>query len=153
MMTMAQFLDQHPITLHSTYVDQVEDPFGTGDRRWMDRWRVTLKWGRNSMTLPYYMGTGHKGAAPGLDLVMDALATDARAVQWDPDAGKPGLDPQQFAEDMGMEYEFFDEETGRMRVNPQVKKTYAAIVKNTKALARLMTPSTFKALMYDVEAL
>jgi hypothetical protein len=56
------------------------------DRWEADGWTVTLTYNGRSMTIPFYMGTGHNGEPPTLNDVLECLASDAAICeedQWD----------------------------------------------------------------------
>jgi hypothetical protein len=42
-----------------------------------DGWTVTLRNGTKRMTFPFYVGSGHNGAEPKINDVMDCLLSDA----------------------------------------------------------------------------
>ncbi|MGH8897010.1 MAG: hypothetical protein ACRDZ4_08325 [Egibacteraceae bacterium] len=72
----ADFAEEHGIKATAEKTDR--NPYmrdATGDH-----WKVTLRRGQKSMTLPYTKGFGHNGAPPTAIEVLGCLASDARGV-------------------------------------------------------------------------
>jgi hypothetical protein len=73
--TLAKFLATNRITATVERADS--NPSMDDNLRQMDHWKVTLKFSRRRMTVPFSMGSGHNGAAPELASVLDCLASDS----------------------------------------------------------------------------
>lgn len=46
-----------------------------------DGWTVTIRKGRRSMRVPFYMGSGHNGREPGAADVLPCLVSDSEGVE------------------------------------------------------------------------
>ena len=106
---------------------------GTDERpRWagvdFTAWTVTLTFEGRTMSVPFFMGPGHKGAPPTTDMVMDALVSDASCLH------SAGSDFQMWCWELGFDADEIDEpET--VRDNAQ---TFLQTVKQTDRLAVLL---------------
>lgn len=77
MNTLKNLIKEYNIRISSTYggVD-IPDDFKNSDP-----WKVTLKYARAQMTIPFYKGAGHYGAEPTIEEVLDCLLMDYSS--WD----------------------------------------------------------------------
>jgi hypothetical protein len=123
--------------------EQVDhNPAQSDDDKWArsaDHWKCTLTampdGQRRQMTIVFSQGSGFNGAAPKLDSVLDCLASDAS-----------GVDNARDFEDWASEYGY-DEDSRR------AEKIYKATVRQSAKLARLLSETGYRQLLYDVERL
>ena len=73
-MNIQRFACRHRITVMSEWA--CENPHMENSQE-MDNWRVTLKRSRKRMILYFSKGSGHGGAEPQVEEVLDCLASDA----------------------------------------------------------------------------
>lgn len=73
--TLRERIEEDGITLNASHIGDSKDlPDG-------DVWRVTLGFEGRTMSLPYHMGSGYKGAAPAAEQVLEALLLGASGVE------------------------------------------------------------------------
>lgn len=72
MAKLEDLIEKYRITSTAKY-GAPEDPFF----RNCTPWTVTLRFGRRRMTVPYYMGRGHRGAKPTTGMVLGSLLQEA----------------------------------------------------------------------------
>lgn len=114
---MSTALDGSPdrLAMTAVYVGRHDDDGWTHDA-----WRVTLRLDGRRMTLTYRMGTGHDGAAPTLDGVLESLTADAS-----------GYDTAAGFEDWAADYGYDPDSRA-------AERTYRAVARQTRRLAALL---------------
>lgn len=127
--TTEQFIAEHGIAFRAERTDR--NPH-MDDARNMDHWRVTIRKGRRRMSLVFSQGFGHHGAAPALADVLDCLASDASSVE--------GNSFDSWAADLGYDAD-----------SRKALKTYNAIVRQMRSLARMLGSDAYVELLWDVE--
>jgi hypothetical protein len=86
-MKMAEFIEQHGITMSVKRVDDNPNmPAELRDARSgtatpMDHWKVTLRMGNARMTSYFSMGSGHEGKPPTAADVLDCMGSDASGLE------------------------------------------------------------------------
>lgn len=75
---LADFVAQHRVKMTAEWA--AENPNMEGSDM-MDNWKCVLSCGKRRMTLHFSKGTGHNGAEPTADEVLDCLASDASSVE------------------------------------------------------------------------
>jgi hypothetical protein len=101
----------------------------------MDHWRCVIRCGSESMSLVFSKGSGHHGAEPTLEEVLDCLASDAA-----------GYDNAQSFEDWAGELGYDTD-------SRKAERTYKAIAKQAESLKRVLSEELYKALLWDTERL
>ena len=129
-MTLDTFLTQHRITMTTHSVR--ENPFMDNSQS-MNHWKCRLRCGRNSMTVYFSKGYGHRGAEPTLPEVLDCLASDAADY------------------DNASSFDEWCDQYGFDADSRKVEKTWKTIGKQRDNLERLLGPSAYEALLNDTE--
>lgn len=133
-MTIDEFIAEHGVSMTSEYLGRDID-----DRNWEHyAWRCRLKADGRRMQVTFRMGTAHEGKEPGLDEVLDSLASDASILDEYQD------DFEGFGAMMG--YETFED-------YPRAKRDFEQLKKQTRSFKRLLGDEAVETLMYDVERL
>jgi hypothetical protein len=144
MKTIYEFLEQHPDLVFS-YQSAGRRPMNPGERP-MDAWKVKFqRHGRHS-SFDYFKGTGHNGEPPTAAEVLDALASDARSVQFDGNFQTITLD------------DFMSEFLTREQMQDKKEKArygmiFRKIIDNSQRLSKLFSPQQMKELINEVESL
>ena len=137
--TLSAFIRQHGITATSKYLgDKTEN---SGGKPWPHHaYTVTLRMGRKSMSVPYKMGMGNRGAPTVMD-VLSSLVLDAQGFENSkPRSGGEDAHIEEFAREYG--YEGISE----------TLRVFRAVKKLTAALKRFLGPSGFEtALSLEVD--
>jgi hypothetical protein len=138
MMTIEQFIQQHP-DLTFSYRGAGRGPMPASGETQMDKWKCIFQRGERKATFDYYKGVGHKQQPPSAAEVLDALANDARAVQFD---GRfQTITVKEFAAEFG-----YDDPK-------KAGFVFRNIIDNTQRLSQLFTPQAFKQLIHETESL
>lgn len=84
MTTLNELIAANKITASAEYEgdhqETYENSYGGKSIVVQDDWKVTLHFGRRRMTVDYHMGSGHNGAEPTVNDVLDNLLSDASGV-------------------------------------------------------------------------
>ena len=128
--TMADFIAANRVTMTSEPTDHNPHMDDSGH---MHHYRCTLRCGSRRMSLTFSMGSAHKGH-PTLPDVLDCLARESYDVE--------GNSFETFAADMGYDAD-----------SRKALKTYNVIVRQMRALGRLLGPDAYSTLLYGTERL
>lgn len=101
----------------------------------MDHWRCVLRAGRARMTVYFSQGHGHHGKAPGLDSVLDCLASDASSV------------------DNSRDFVDWCAELGYSEDSRKAERTFKTIKRQSLKLHRFLGDSAYHTLLFDCERL
>jgi hypothetical protein len=101
----------------------------------MDHWKCKIRCGSHAMTLVFSKGSGHNGAKPTLEEVLDCLASDGA-----------GYENARSFEEWASEYGYDTD-------SRKAERTYKAIAKQAEALKRVLGEELYKALLWDTERL
>lgn len=128
-MTYAEFAKQNKISLTAARTDK--NPLMSGA---MTHWKATLKAAGHRMTLTFSKGSGHKGAPPTVEEVLQCLSQDAY-----------------YIDDSGSTFEDFCHELGYDTDSRKAEKIYKAVVRQTHKLKSFLG-TTFDDLLNCEEA-
>lgn len=138
-MTLNEFIKSAGLTMRTEPADHNPHMPDSDD---MDHWRCTIRAGRASMTIIFSMGKGHSGVRPALPDVLDCLASDSYSL---PLPEMAGSEDTAFAEWCG--------EYGYDTDSRRALATYRTVLRQSRALRRLLGPSAFNTLLSDVDRL
>jgi hypothetical protein len=131
-MTMAQFIAAHGVKFSATMTDKnpnMDDmPSGSA------HWKCQIRRGRRSMTVHFSQGPAVCREPTAAD-VLDCLASDAA-----------GYENARSFEDWCGEYGYDTD-------SRKAERTFRAVEAQSTALARLLSPDEFNALLFKVERL
>jgi hypothetical protein len=115
--TLAGFIAEHGIKIDPAPNRRDSNPNMDGGTT-MDHWRVTLRHGARRYTLTFSKGSGHKGAPPTVDEVLECIQSDA-TYQDTPF--------EEWARELG-----FDDDSRK------AERTYNAVIKQTERARALI---------------
>lgn len=144
MKTIEEFLSQHPDLVFS-YESAGKRPMNPGERP-MDAWKVKFQRRKQHASFDYFKGFGHNGAPPTAAEVLDALANDARSVQFDGNFQTITLN--EFMSEFLTKEEMQDK-----KQQAYYGRTFRKIIDNSQRLAKLFSPQQMKELINEVESL
>ena len=131
--TLQEFIDDHGLTMSAEWTGR--NPHMENSDQ-MDHWKCRIrskKTGR-SMTLVFSMGVGHHGMQPGLDEVLNCLASDSTAID--------------------QSFEDWCSELGYDQDSRRAEKTYNVCLKQAEKLERVLGHrGSLNQLMYETERL
>ena len=130
--TLEQFIKQHHLSISSVKTDR--NPCML-DGVSMDHYEVKLETPEAEFDCYFSKGSGHHGAYPTLDEVLDCLASDASMV------------------DNARNFEDFASGLGYDPDSRKAEKTYRACQKQAKALKEFLGDEAYEVLLYHTERL
>jgi hypothetical protein len=133
MKTLQQFIRETHTTMKSERVDsnpQMSDPSWPADH-----WKCVLRVSRAQMTVYFSKGVGHDGKRPGVDEVLDCLASDASSV------------------DNARGFEDWCSELGYDTDSRKAEKTFKTCEEQARKLKALLGDSAYRTLLYETERL
>lgn len=129
---LQQFIRTHCLKMSATRTDS--NPSMDGSFR-MDHWACVIRKGSKSFRVVFSMGSGHHGAAPKLEDVLDCMASDASG-----------------AETAGS-FEEWCSEYGYDTDSRKAEKTYSAITKQAVRLQSFLGHDNYTHLLFGTERL
>jgi hypothetical protein len=129
--SLGEFIRQNNISLSCVYTDTN----ALMDDKTMDHWKCVLRCGKRKMTLTFSKGSGHNGAEPATDEILNCLASDASGV----------VNAQSF-EDWCSEYGYDTD-------SHKAEKIYKACIRQSAALLNLLGQTEYETLLWNIERL
>lgn len=135
-MTLAGFIASQGLTMTAKPADQNPN---TTDDKWhaeADHWACTLRVdgdNRRRWTVPFSMGSGHRGAEPTLASVLDCLASDASSIE-----NTQGF--EDWASDMGWNAD-----------SRKAERTYKICEAQAKRLRSFLGEEAYQQLLWNTE--
>jgi hypothetical protein len=130
--TIADFVTQHGITLRCEQTDH--NPNMDGSDR-MDHWKCRLHCQSRVMSVVFSKGSGHHGAEPTSDELLDCLASDAASV------------------DNARSFEDWAGDFGYDTDSRKALRTYKTCEKQAAKLKALLGDEAYEQLLYHTERL
>lgn len=129
--TLGEFIRNTALRMTHEYA--AENPHMEDRGASADNYKCVIRAGKHQMTVYFSKGTGHNGAAPTLEEVLDCLAMDAAGYE---NAGS--------FEEWAAGY-WYDTDSRK------AEKSYNVIGKQADALKGLLGEANYKTLLYDCE--
>ncbi len=125
-MTVKEFVKLHKINSQSQMVDR--NPNMTDMPAGSSHYKVTLRYGRRRMIVPFSMGPAHCHK-PDTECVLECLQSDAQGVAY-------GQDFSEWASDLGYDTD-----------SRKAERTFALVVKQSARLEQLLGGELYRALL------
>lgn len=137
-MTVQEFCRKHHVNMSSSRTSRnphMTDSNMTEVRSGapMDHWRCNIRCGKRRMSLVFSKGSGHHGAPPHVNEVLDCLASDASSY------------------DNNTSFESWAGDFGYDLDDRGAKKTFNAVKKQAASLKRLLGAEAYEELLYNTE--